>query len=233
MITIRERTDINHSRLLILCLLLSLCLHLALLLPTRGERHTETVDRLEVDFFHPAVDRTALQAPRPIKYNVPEIPNTSDVQPYDLGREPGPPHPIRTTGLREFDSPSIELPKTWDPQDTRVLEPPKTTPRLQTGVPRQDPVEAYLGALKKQIELNKAYPAFSRRKGEEGRVVVCFFVNCQGGLESTGIVKSSGYVHLDEAAVRAVRCSSPFPPPPCADREPLMFSVVLAFELAG
>jgi protein TonB len=233
MIAIRERTDIDRGRLLVACLLFSLCIHLALFIAAKGKRHTETVDRLEVDLFHPAVDRSVPEAPRPLTYNVPETPEISDLRPLDLGHGPEPPHPIRATRLREFDFSRIELPKTWDFQDTHALEPPEKTPRLQGGVPRQDPVEAYLGTLRKQIEFNKVYPAFSRRKGEEGKVVVCFFINCEGGLELAEIVKSSGYVHLDKAAIKAVRCSSPFPPPPCVDREPLMFSVVLAFELAG
>ncbi len=48
-----------------------------------------------------------------------------------------------------------------------------------------------------------AYPATSRRRGEEGRVLVKVDLDAQGHVTATTIVESSGYSRLDEAAQKA------------------------------
>jgi periplasmic protein TonB len=50
-----------------------------------------------------------------------------------------------------------------------------------------------------------AYPALSRRMGEEGRVVLRVLVNASGTADEVQILDSSGHVRLDEAARNTVR----------------------------
>ncbi|MBP8813779.1 MAG: energy transducer TonB [Laribacter sp.] len=50
-----------------------------------------------------------------------------------------------------------------------------------------------------------AYPASSRRLGEEGRVLLRVRVDRDGRAESVEIDTSSGFARLDEAAVTTVR----------------------------
>lgn len=50
-----------------------------------------------------------------------------------------------------------------------------------------------------------AYPAMSRRLGEEGRVVLRVFVDTEGRAEQIEIKNSSGFPRLDQAAEDAVR----------------------------
>jgi protein TonB len=50
-----------------------------------------------------------------------------------------------------------------------------------------------------------AYPARSRRMGEQGRVVLRVLVNAGGTSDKVELHKSSGYEPLDEAALAAVR----------------------------
>ena len=48
------------------------------------------------------------------------------------------------------------------------------------------------------------YPALSRMKGEEGKVVVQFTVDEEGRAGDVSVAVSSGYARLDAAAVKAV-----------------------------
>lgn len=50
-----------------------------------------------------------------------------------------------------------------------------------------------------------AYPAASRRLGEEGRVVLRVLVNAAGGADEVQIRASSGHARLDDAARETVR----------------------------
>ncbi len=55
------------------------------------------------------------------------------------------------------------------------------------------------------------YPPVSRRRGEEGTVVLSVQVLANGTAGSVDIVQSSGYHRLDEAAVRGARQTSYIP----------------------
>ncbi len=88
----------------------------------------------------------------------------------------------------------------------------------------------YLGELAAAIARNRHYPRLSRRRREEGRVLVGFHITSDGRFEQVRVLESSGRPRLDRAALETVRRTSPFrPPPPTlreADREirlPLVF----------
>ena len=70
-------------------------------------------------------------------------------------------------------------------------------PPVQTVPPRFD--AAYLD--------NPAplYPASAKRAGEEGRVLLRVLVSADGRAQSVEIAKTSGFDHLDVAAIDAVR----------------------------
>jgi len=53
-----------------------------------------------------------------------------------------------------------------------------------------------------------AYPAFSRRKGEEGRVRLSLEIRENGKVQRVELLRSSGYSRLDRAAVRAAKAAS-------------------------
>ncbi len=81
----------------------------------------------------------------------------------------------------------------------------------------------YLGELASAIARNRHYPRLSRRRREEGRVLVGFHIASDGHFEQVRVLESSGRPRLDRAALETVRRTSPFrPPPPTlneADRE--------------
>jgi periplasmic protein TonB len=55
------------------------------------------------------------------------------------------------------------------------------------------------------------YPEAARRRGESGTAVVRFVVGVDGRVESTELLRSSGYTRLDNAALDALRSSTCHP----------------------
>jgi protein TonB len=72
----------------------------------------------------------------------------------------------------------------------------------------------YFDMVRLRIESNKEYPAAARVRQVEGRVTVRFTIAPDGSVRAAEVVKSSKKGILDEAAINAVRASSPFPRPP-------------------
>ncbi|OYQ75692.1 energy transducer TonB [Wohlfahrtiimonas sp. G9077] len=52
--------------------------------------------------------------------------------------------------------------------------------------------------------IDRCYPLISRRRGEQGRVVVRIFVNEKGALVNKKVVQSSGFSRLDRCALDAI-----------------------------
>lgn len=52
--------------------------------------------------------------------------------------------------------------------------------------------------------IQRCYPLISRRRGEQGRVIVRIFVNAQGALVDKKVVQSSGFSRLDRCALDAI-----------------------------
>ncbi len=65
-------------------------------------------------------------------------------------------------------------------------------------------MRTYLGALKRQLEKGKSYPATARRLKQEGTVRVRFTILENGSLEDIEIAESSRYSSLDNSAKEAV-----------------------------
>lgn len=126
-----------------------------------------------------------------------------------------------------FDPPAAEVPEPVpDPEPQPVLEAPKPKPkpRPATQGPRAaipnaagnaspsvnaapSPV-TQKGAGDNAVVLRQvkpSYPALSRRKGEEGRVVLNVLVRADGTAGNISIKRSSGFSRLDTAAESAVR----------------------------
>ena len=91
-------------------------------------------------------------------------------------------HPVVTT------KPIEDIPEPLPPVagDTRPLEPPLAdTPAAAIGSTHSTP----------------DYPALARHMGWEGRVVLHLTISPQGIVTAAGVVQSSGYSDLDQAAV--------------------------------
>jgi protein TonB len=72
----------------------------------------------------------------------------------------------------------------------------------------------YLEMVRMKIERHKNYPPKAMEQKIEGAVVVGFVINIEGNVINEKVVKSSGHIILDNAAINAIRDAAPFPSPP-------------------
>lgn len=109
-----------------------------------------------------------------------------------------------------------------------------TEPQVVAPAAESQQRQHYLAALAAKIDRSKYYPLGSRRRGEEGRVVVRFIVRKNGDLTDLAVVESSGSRRLDAAALKTVRRVTPFQPiPDTINRDQWPISVPIAFSLSG
>jgi len=89
---------------------------------------------------------------------------------------------------------------TKSPQELAELE----ALDLISEVEQSEPMRSYLGL--KQASGNKppTYPMEAKQNGYQGRVILNYFVNNEGGVQDIQVAESSGYKILDTEAVRAI-----------------------------
>jgi periplasmic protein TonB len=88
-------------------------------------------------------------------------------------------------------------------------------------------LELYVKTLAKNVQNNVAYPDEARREGLHGTAEVSFTIMADGLIraDTLKIIDSSGQPKLDAAALKTIRESAPFPPPP----KELTISIALDF----
>lgn len=149
---------------------------------------------LEQKSLHPAPAKPAKveppRAPEPHPHLVVEAP--AKATEYSLP----PPPPVPAPALPVVAAPAVvEAPPA--PPPPRPVEPVALTGDLSLACPSR---------------ASPAYPALSRRLGEEGRVVLRVELDSEGRVDSARVATSSGFKRLDEAALAAVRgwrCNPP------------------------
>ena len=116
----------------------------------------------------------------------------------------------------ETDSASVE-PARQIPDIIREdggASPPAMEVPAVNSLPDKQVVDNYLSFLRARIEQHKKYPLVARRRGLEGEVGLRFILAATGEVLKLEVLKSSGVVILDRAAVDAVRRATPFAEPP-------------------
>jgi TonB family protein len=83
-------------------------------------------------------------------------------------------------------------------------------PRAVPNFTDEGALRGYKNRLGRTIARNKKYPKLSRRKREEGRVVVKFNILRNGEIENLDWVTKSPYERLNQEAFNAVKRSVPF-----------------------
>ncbi|MEK6531501.1 MAG: TonB family protein [Deltaproteobacteria bacterium] len=74
--------------------------------------------------------------------------------------------------------------------------------------------QEYLLNIKQKIEFYWEYPLAAIKNNWQGRLRIDFSINKDGTIKDIRLVRSSSYPGLDDAAITALRLSSPFPPLP-------------------
>lgn len=97
-------------------------------------------------------------------------------------------------------------------EETPYSEPFK--PRLKTNQPAQEEMLRYQDMVKQRIEERRIYPAWARKQGMEGMVLVSFIILANGEVKEISLIRSSGSSILDQEAINTIKKSSPFAPIP-------------------
>ena len=74
--------------------------------------------------------------------------------------------------------------------------------------------DAYLSAVRREIEKHKRYPARAQMMRKQGVVTVSFSIAADGSISGASVVKSSGVEDLDGAALKAVASARSIGPRP-------------------
>ncbi len=117
---------------------------------------------------------------------------------------------------------AVRIPKFTQNTKTAKTGVPSSKVSRKVGPVNPDILSQYEAIVREKIKRHKIYPVEAIEEGIEGRVFVAFTLNKYGRLKQIKIVKSSGYVLLDRAAVYSIKRSSPFPPFPKGLNESLI-----------
>ena len=217
---------------------------LALRLTVLQPSQPATVERSPVEDSVPAAAAVEPQRPRIVKSVEPPPVDAQrhaePARPAQPRQQKGPQRPI--SGPVDNPRPTPELresvPREPQPEAEQAVSVAKAAPTepVKSPVPAADAQQRqhYLAALAASIDRRKYYPRVSRRRGEEGRVVVSFVIRKTGELTDLTVTESSGSRRLDEAALKTLRRISPFQPiPEALARDAWPITVPIAFHLNG
>jgi len=90
----------------------------------------------------------------------------------------------------------------------------------------------YQALVKAMIEDKKHYPRKARMRGHEGEVMIQLTLSQKGTILSLEITQSSGYHHLDRAAIKSIHACAPFPEfPKTLSQSELTMDIPFGFRL--
>ncbi len=156
----------------------------------------------------------AEQAVAPVAAETSETqPVASEVKPMEVaeetGTEPPPPQP------KAAPSPPQPKPSQADPgaNNSPGVAQPQTAQTIKVD---RETLQEYVKLLTKKVQANLVYPEEGRRTGMQGTATVSFAILSDGQIrpETLKIAQSSGQPRLDESALKTIRASVPFAPPP-------------------
>ena len=102
----------------------------------------------------------------------------------------------------------------------------------KSGDKTQQTFDTWHGRVRQMIDGNKSYPLLSKKRKEEGTVVVKFTILKNGNVENLSVHGSSGHRALDREAKRMILTSSPFPEiPNFENKESITLTVPINFSL--
>ena len=113
------------------------------------------------------------------------------------------------------------------PVPAPVEAPPQPAPQPAPSPPKTVPATAvqYLSRPA------PAYPAFSRRAGETGRVIVRVLIDERGNPLKLELQHSSGFTRLDESAITAIRAARFKPYTEDGKPRPVWVLIPIVFDL--
>ena len=146
------------------------------------------------------------------------------------------PRPVRQQPPRLQPKPAQPTPEpetvvSLPTEPTAAGEPETTTQQQPATTAAAAAQESYLARLLAHIDSHKFYPRSARRRGQEGDVLVAFYLLQDGGIRALEISGDSR--QLCEAAERAVQAALPLPQPPASINLHEQVSFSMQFRLKG
>ncbi len=197
-------------------ILFSVAIHVAAF--SIKSRHNNREAIIEIDSGAVAVELTLM----PSIETPPPAPPAPTPPPEEKEPVPETPEPVEPEDILPLTEPEIVVPAVLN---EAVETPPEKPVEKTVEEPvAEKPVEALqppgAGSIEQDGSLNEnkgtftdaeiqsqctaTYPAVSRKRGEEGSVMLAFTVSETGRVGDIQVVKSSGYKRLDTAAVKAI-----------------------------
>jgi len=213
-------------------LVISLGIHALLLLHIVGLYNSQDVDYIELEMrtqerphgrdipVPPKFHRKIPARKQVVPVKNPDLPPV----PKDLVR----PSVVEPIAMPEV--PDVSKPKliTWSPPKAN----PGTRPVSSSSATAYSSAGDYFSLVRMMIERNKQYPYLARKHRIQGQVKVHFMIGINGRIKDVSIEESSGHEVLDDAALRAVKASSPFPKPPAElFTGPIPVEICIVFQL--
>lgn len=160
----------------------------------------------------PSIDPSIIPLPEP-------PPPVAFAMPKAVTPKPAPPKPApaKPAAPRPADAAPSPLPAA------------SAAPPAAARPPTHDP--RYIDRLAAAIERERDYPSASRRRGEQGRVVLTLVIAADGRLLSSDIVTASGFPALDQAALGMVRRARLPPLGPGFGAESATFTIPIVFAI--
>jgi protein TonB len=209
----------------------SLALHSALALPFAVHSWAlapEEPPTLVIDLQGVVADNQAVQKvlqetkgeAKPDEANIASPPaeaaTTSEAQPREVTADeaeaatPPAPMPVPSPPKVEQKSVAVGTNNIAGVEEQQKAETVKTDPQ------EIDPFADYVKLLTKKVQANLVYPDQARRAGLQGIATVSFAILNDGQIrpETLKIIESSGQPKLDASALKTIRASVPFAPPP-------------------
>src|SRR4051812_16906261 len=148
-------------------------------------------------------------------------------------KEPEKEEPEKAQVQTQASTESIASEATATPSTEAVPEAPRSVaPAPGTGEAARRQRVTWTRQLVAHLDRHKRYPANRVQKTAE--IVISFELDRTGHVISTGIVKGSGDMAFDEAALAMLKRSDPVPqPPPLVADEGLNFTVPVIFRVKG
>jgi TonB family protein len=156
---------------------------------------------------------------------------------YKVNDNPQPIPAVTQSELPATSGPDLVVPDTAQEVDSLKLEYTESVPPQQSdssnSLINDQSVTKYIKEefmyIREIIVSNINYPVRAQLHHEEGTLLVSFFILQDGSVSNIKVVKSSGFIILDNNAIRTIEKSAPFPKPPCVAelKIPVTYSLFL------
>jgi len=135
--------------------------------------------------------------------------------------------PPAPNGVAQPDDPKLPTPE--ENRNAAEMTPPPAPPTPPVApAPKQARIDA---PPHPKSSIKPEYPAASRERGEQGKVLLEIAVTAEGAVSEAKVVSSSGFAALDDAAVKAVRRAKFVPAKSEGRAVPGRVRLTLAFRL--